>query len=96
MGAESDELRERAQILFREPPLYNIERSLWTAEDPHTECIGIGDVEEEAFGNLVSAVEQYEREGSDGPGYAKLPGRTVKRDWNTDRSSVFDRILDLF
>ncbi|QLG61765.1 hypothetical protein [Halorarum salinum] len=58
--------------------MYDLEEPLWTAEDPVTECIGFGYVEEEAFGNLVSAVTRYEN-GPGERGYRKLPGEVVRR-----------------
>ncbi|QLG27351.1 hypothetical protein HUG10_07225 [Halorarum halophilum] len=75
---DAEELRERATIDRLEPPVYDLDEPLWTAEDPVTECVGFGYVEEEAFGNLASAITRYENE-SDGTRYRKVPGRFVRR-----------------
>ena len=73
-----DELRKRATTTHLKPPVYDVEEPLWTADDPVTGCVGVGYVEEEAFGNLVSVVSRYETEAGE-TSYRKLPGRTVRR-----------------
>lgn len=80
------ELRERARTTHWEPPTYGLERPLWTAEDPVTGCVGVGHVEEEAFGNLVAVVRRYEADDGGDDGYTKLPGRTVTKPLGRARS----------
>ncbi|MFC6734261.1 MULTISPECIES: hypothetical protein [unclassified Haladaptatus] len=73
------DLRARATVTCYEPPLYDLEKPLWVAEDPETDCVGIGRVEAEAFGNLTAAVAEFEADGGRVP-YKKLPGRTIRRE----------------
>ena len=97
MVSES-EVRERAWVEHRRPPIDPIEEPLWVAEDPTTDCIGVGSVEAEAVGNLVSVVEEFEAaEGRRRP-LMKVPGRSVARPGagGGAGSSVLDRLRDVF
>ena len=94
MVSES-ELRERAWVERREPPIDPVEEPLWVAEDPETDCIGVGSVEAEAVGNLVSVVAEFETRARRRP-LMKVPGRTVARPGVTGDAggSLLDRFRD--
>lgn len=97
MVSES-EVRERAWVEHRRPPIDPIDEPLWVAEDPETDCLGVGSVEAEAIGNLVSAVAEFEAaEGRRRP-LMKAPGRAIARPPSeTDAGpSVLDRLRALF
>ena len=76
-----------------------VEEPLWVAEDPESDCLGVGKVEAEAVGNLVSVVAEFEERGARKP-LLKVPGRVVARpSARTGRgsaSSVLDRLRSLF
>ena len=97
MVSES-EVRERAWVEHRRPPIDPIDEPLWVAEDPVTDCIGVGTVEVEAVGNLVSVVEEFEAEEGRWRPLMKVPGRTVARPGTKAdaESSVLDRFRGLF
>lgn len=92
----SDDVRERSEVVHREPPVYNVDREFWTAEDPDTGCLGLGRIEEEAVGNLLAVVEEYEDDGGTGAPYVKLPGKTVEKTWDRSAGSggVLRRLRD--
>ncbi|MFC6973757.1 hypothetical protein ACFQL1_02185 [Halomicroarcula sp. GCM10025709] len=70
---------------------------MWIAEDPVTDCSGVGTVEREAVGNLVAAVVEYETSDETREPLLKLPGQVVSRPSPyTDTSSLFDRLGSLF
>lgn len=103
MVSES-EVRERAWVERREPPLDPVDEPLWVAEDPATDCLGVGSVEAEAVGNLVSVVAEFEAGEGRGRPLMKAPGRAVARpgtgtaaETQTDADpSVLDRLRGLF
>lgn len=96
MVSES-ELRERAWVEHRRPPLDPIDEPLWMAEDPVTDCVGVGTVEAEAIGNLVSVVAEFEAAEGQRP-LLKMPGRSVARPSSEGDPgpSVLDRVRSLF
>jgi hypothetical protein len=98
MGTDPDDVRDRAWIEHRRPPIDGLEEPMWFAEDPATECAGVGRVEAEAVGNLVSVVAEYERRDESGPPLLKLPGNVVVRPSfrSGSANSVFDRLRSLF
>jgi hypothetical protein len=61
MSSDPDDVRDRAWVEHRRPPIDDLEKPVWIAEDPVTECAGVGRVKAEAVGNLVTVVVQYER-----------------------------------
>ncbi|WP_336343180.1 hypothetical protein [Halalkalicoccus ordinarius] len=98
MHTDPDDVRDRAWVEQRRPPIDDIEEPMWFAEDPATECAGVGRVEEEAVGNLVAVVAEYERRDGSGPPLLKLPGSVVTRPSfrSGSSSSVVDRLRSLF
>lgn len=82
MGQEERAVRERATIQQYEPPVFGIDRELWVAEDAETGCTGIGRVEDEAVGNLVSLVLTHESAAVDDEEYLKLPGQVQEKRWS--------------
>ncbi|PSP94452.1 hypothetical protein BRC91_05750 [Halobacteriales archaeon QS_4_62_28] len=99
MASEIDDIRDRAWVEHRRPPVTDIDEALWFAEDPVTDCAGVGRVEAEAVGNLVAVVVAYEAvDGLDQPAL-KLPGRTIARPSMRSTGpadSVFDRLRSFF
>lgn len=98
MTSDPDDVRDRAWIEHRRPPVDDLDEPMWIAEDPVTECAGVGRVEAEAVGNLVAVVIEYERRGESDPPLLKLPGSVVKRPsiHAGSSASVFDRLRSLF
>jgi hypothetical protein len=97
MESIADEIVERAIVERRRPPGDLDADRLWIAEDPVTDCSGVGTVEREAVGNLVAAVTEYETSPGRREPLLKLPGKTVTRPSpHTDSSSLFDRLGSLF
>ncbi len=98
MASEPDDVRARAWIEHRRPPVDDLDEPMWIAEDPVTDCAGVGRIEAEAIGNLVAVVIEYERRGESGPPLLKLPGNVVKRPSFRAGSStsVIDRLRSLF
>jgi len=98
VATNPDEVRERAWVDHRRPPVTDIDEAMWFAEDPVTDCAGVGRVEAEAVGNLVAVVTEFEAPGGPDNPTMKLPGRTVTRpSVQTDQSeSVLDRVRSLF
>ncbi|MFC7077601.1 hypothetical protein [Haloarcula halophila] len=97
MDSMPDEIVDRAIVEHRRPPGRLDADRMWIAEDPTTDCSGVGTVEREAVGNLVAAVVEYERGEGDRDPLLKLPGKTVSRPSPyTDTSSMFDRLQSLF
>ena len=96
MPTDPDEIRDRAWVERCRPARGDHDEPTWVAEDPVTDCIGIGRVEAEAVGNLVSVVE-CEHAESNRP-LVKLPGRVADRPAPpadvTD--SLFARLRSLF
>jgi hypothetical protein len=97
MAVDADDLRERAWVTRHEPPIDPVDETLWVAEDPVTDCAGLGRVEPEAVGNLVAVVAQFERRESSEP-LQKLPGRVLERRQvgTHESASLFDRLQSLF
>lgn len=98
MSPDSDDVRDRAWVEHRRPPVDDLNEPMWIAEDPVTECAGVGRVEAEAMGNLIAVVIEYERRGASGPPLLKLPGSVVVRPSFRSGStiSMFDRLRSLF
>lgn len=97
MESIPDEIVERAIVERRRPPGDLDADRMWIAEDPVTDCSGVGTVEQEAVGNLVAAVTEYETSEDGRDPLLKLPGRTVARPSPyTDTTSLLDRIGSLF
>lgn len=98
MSAEPDDIRERAWVEYRRQPHSNLDEPMWVAEDPVTNCAGMGYVETEAVGNLVSVVIESNRSSESSQPLLKLPGRVVNRPTprTDDTDSLFDRLLSLF
>ncbi len=97
MAVDADEIRERARLTRHEPSFDPVDETLWVAEDPVTDCAGLGRVESEAMGNLVAVVAQFERRESAEP-LQKLPGRVLERRQARpgDSPSLLDRLQSLF
>jgi hypothetical protein len=76
----------------------DLEKPMWIAEDPVTECAGVGRVEAEAIGNLIAVVVEYEHRNETSPPLLKLPGSVVSRpSVRTHTStSLLDRFRSLF
>lgn len=94
MESDPDVVAERATVAHLEPPVYGLDEPMWTAEDDETDCVGVGRVEAEAVGNLVSVVVAYDRDP--GTSYVKLPGQVVERTWANEAESggVLDALRD--
>ena len=76
-----------------------VDEPLWVAEDPATDCVGVGSVEAEAVGNLVSVVAEFEADEGRRRPLMRVPGRTVARpgaDGDAVSSSILDRLRDAF
>lgn len=97
MTTDLDEIRDRAWIERRRPPGTDLDEPMWVAEDQVTGCAGVGRVEAEAVGNLVSVVE-CEYSGESNRPLMKLPGRVVNRPVRPadGTDSVFARLRSLF
>jgi len=97
MDSTPDEIVDRAIVERRRPPGRLDADRMWVAEDPTTDCSGVGTVEREAVGNLVAAVAEYENSEGDREPLLKLPGQAVSRPSPyTDTPSMFDRLQSLF
>jgi len=100
MGEEERAVRERAMVQQYEPPVFGIERDMWVAEDAETGCTGIGRVEDEAVGNLVSLVLTHESAAIDETEYLKLPGQVREKRWSNagarKRRGIVERLFDGF
>lgn len=94
MDTDPDAVRERAVVTHAEPPLYDVDESMYAAEDPETNCAGYGRVEAEAVGNLVSVVVQ--RDPDDDTGYVKMPGEVMERTWKGSGDSFVSKLTDGF
>lgn len=99
MVSDPADIEERAWVEHRRPPVADIDEELWFAEDPETECAGVGVVEAEAVGNLVAVVVAYETDTDPGPPRMKLPGDSIARP--SKRASgpsegVLERLRSLF
>lgn len=77
---DHEAVRERAVVDRYEPPVYGLDRAMWVAEDPVTDCVGVGRVEAEAVGNLLAVVASHGEAGS----HLKMPGQVVERDWTEE------------
>jgi len=75
-GIDAEAVQGRASVEHYRPPIHDLDEPLWVAEDPETDCRGLGRVQAEAIGNLVAVVDEY---GHDPTPYVKLPGDTVER-----------------
>jgi hypothetical protein len=82
MRSEERAITERATVEQYEPPVFGIERDMWVAEDAETGCTGIGRVEQEALGNLVSLILTHESAAMDDGEYLKLPGQVREKRWS--------------
>lgn len=98
MGSDPDDVRDRAWVEHREPPMDDLDESMWIAEDPVTECAGVGRVEAEAIGNLIAVVIEYEHRDESDPPLLKLPGSVVVRPsiHVASSTSILDRLRSLF
>lgn len=98
MTSDPDDVRDRARIEHRRPPVDDLDEAMWIAEDPVTECAGVGRVEAEAIGNLVAVVIEYERRDGSDPPLLKLPGSVVVRPSIrvASSTSMLDRLRSLF
>lgn len=83
--ANGDAVRDCADVYRVEPPAFGLSEALWVAEDPRTGFRGVGRVEAEAVGNLLALLDERDPDPA-GPGYVRLPGRTVQRRWTDDRT----------
>lgn len=92
MAFDPETVRKRAFVEHRRPPIHDVDDPLWVAEDPVTDCAGVGRVEAEAIGNLVAVVAAFEDDDSHHP-RLKLPGRVVARPaFEDDSSTLLERI----
>lgn len=99
MVADPDTIEDRAWVEHRRPPIADVDEELWFAEDPETECAGVGSVEAEAVGNLVAVVTEYEAETDPGLPRMKLPGDTIARPskgTTGPTANVIERLRSLF
>ena len=99
MVSDPADIEARAWVEHRQPPIADIDDELWFAEDPETDCAGVGRVEAEAVGNLVAAVVAYESATDPGPPQMKLPGDTIARPSKRARGpseGVLGRLRSLF
>jgi hypothetical protein len=94
MDTDPDSVRERAVVTHAEPPLYDVDEPLWSAEDPETNCVGYGRVEAEAMGNLIAVV--VERADTSDTGHAKMPGEVMERTWQDSSESIVSKFTDVF
>lgn len=99
---ESDEraIRDRASVEQYEPPVFGIEREMWVARDEETGCMGIGRVEAEAIGNLISLIVTHESAAYEDQEYLKLPGEVMEKRWgdagSRRRRGIVERFFDGF
>lgn len=96
---EQDEtgVMDRADTIYWEPPV--VREPFWRADDPETGCIGVGETEREARGNLVYAVRAHRRTTeSDRSFFSAGPHQTVPITWRRKSRlrSMADRLLKLF
>lgn len=99
MTSDPADIEARAWVEHRRPPIADIDEELWFAEDPETECAGVGAVEVEAVGNLVAVVVEYETDPDPGHPRMKLPGDTIARPSKRPSSpskGVLERLRSLF
>lgn len=99
MVSDPADIEARAWVEHRRPPIAGIEEELWFAEDPETECAGVGSVEAEAVGNLVAVVVEYETDPDPGRPRLKLPGDTITRPSKGaagPAENVIERLRSLF
>lgn len=96
MDASVDAVRERATVEHYEPPVHGIQEPLWVATDETTGCSGVGKVEDEAIGNLLSLVATHETAAIDDTEYVKLPGSVREKTWTGESTGVVERLLGKF
>lgn len=96
MDASVDAVRERAAVEHYEPPVYGIEEPVWIATDEATGCSGVGKVEDEAIGNLLSLVATHETAAIDDAEYVKLPGSVREKTWAGESDGLVGRLLEKF
>jgi len=96
MDASAEAVRERAEIEHYEPPVYGIEEPLWIATDEATGCSGVGKIEEEAVGNLLSLVATHETAPVDDAEYMKFPGDVREKTWTGESDGLVGRLLEKF
>ncbi|MFB6161591.1 MAG: hypothetical protein ABEJ61_10525 [Haloferacaceae archaeon] len=88
-----DAVRERAWVEERRPAVTDADRPMWVAEDPTTDCVGVGRVEAEAVGNLLAVVSEFDDDPASARPLMKLPGRVVTRpSWEGGDGSLLDRV----
>lgn len=88
-----DDVRERAWVEERRPAVTDIDRPMWVAEDPTTDCVGVGRVEAEAVGNLLAVVTEFDDDPESTRPLMKLPGRVVTRPSWEGGESLIDRVV---
>lgn len=94
MDASPADVRERASVEHYEPPVYGLDEPLWVAHDEETGCSGVGKVEAEAVGNLVSLIVVHETAAADDAEYVKLPGQVREKTWTGSGSEgIVGRLL---
>jgi hypothetical protein len=93
-AVDAETIRQRAWIEYREPETARVDDPVWVAEDPDSGCLAIGDVRIEAVGNLVAAVDEYERSGTDTP-LLKTRGRSMPNRFRSDdrNPSLLERLV---
>lgn len=97
MASDPTEIRERSWVEYRQPTTAPVEEEMWVAEDPETQCLGVGTVEDEAVGNLVAVVVEWEGDADATEPLMKAPGRVVPRPSMQDgvTNTVFDSLRSL-
>lgn len=96
MDASPDAVRQRATVEHYEPPVRGIEEPLWIATDEETGCSGVGKIEAEAIGNLLSLVATHETAAVDDAEYMKFPGDVREKTWTGESEGLVGRLLDAF
>jgi hypothetical protein len=90
---DHDAVRDRAWVEERRPETANIDRPMWVAEDPTTDCVGVGRIEAEAVGNLLAVVTEFDANPSSERPLMKLPGRVITRpSWEGGGASFAERV----
>ncbi|WP_158853563.1 hypothetical protein [Halorhabdus sp. CUG00001] len=93
-SVDAETIRQRAWIEYREPETTRVDHPVWVAEDQQSGCLAIGDVRIEAVGNLVAAVDEYERSGTDTP-LLKARGQSIPRRLGRENRTapLIDRLI---
>lgn len=95
MTTNPDEIRDRLQVVTLDDQISLGDGAILYVEDPHTGCVGLGEVEAEAVGNAISVVIQYESDNSSDTPYVKAPGRVIKKSWADDQTGMLDTVREL-